>query len=327
MLHESGLPYSFFFDAVAYAVYVRNRLPTSSVTRFEAWFGYKPRIDQLRPFGCVAHVHIPAAHRTKMDPRTHRCVFIGISADSKQYRLFNPATRTVIQSRDVQFDEHLFGGSTVAGGGSALDTVELFSDSLPGSVLAPQSAAAPAAPAAPAVAAQPAAAAANGRSLRSAGPAPAVVGPSSVASRRGVSGLMDILSSGTNDVPSALQVDRALLVELGVGHDPDIAELSTALLSLTSAGAAPIVTDPLTPEDAMRTPQAAQWKTAMQSEFDALQQAGTYTLVPAPPGVKPIGVKWVLKTKRNAAGEVVKYKARVVAKGYAQRYGIDYEET
>ena len=342
MLHESGLPYSFFFDAVAYAVYVRNRLPTSSVagmTRFEAWFGYKPRIDQLRPFGCVAHVHIPAAHRTKMDPRSHRCVFIGISADSKQYRLFDPATRTVIQSRDVQFDEHLFGGSTVAGGGSALDTVELFSDSLPGSVLVPQYAAAPAvaaqpaaaaaapAPDAPAAVPAPATAAANGRSLRSAGPAPAVVIPSSVASRRGVSGLMDILSSGTNDVPSALQVNRALLVELGVGHDPDIAELSTALLSLTSAGAAPIVTDPLTPEDAMRTPQAAQWKTAMQSEFDALQQAGTYTLVPAPPGVKPIGVKWVLKTKRNAAGEVVKYKARVVAKGYAQRYGIDYEET
>ena len=45
-----------------------------------------------------------------------------------------------------------------------------------------------------------------------------------------------------------------------------------------------------------------------------------------PKGVKPIGVKWVLKTKLNEDGDVEKFKARVVEKGYAQRHGIDYTE-
>ena len=176
----------------------------------------------------------------------------------------------------------------------------------------------------------PAAAAPLGnRRGRSAGPAPSVVVPSSIVSRKAVTALLDARSgaSGPLDVPSAVQVDHGLLAALGVGHDPETAALSAELLALTATADVPIVTDPLSVEAAMRTPQADQWKAAMQSEFDALQLAQTYTLVPLPPGVRAIGAKWVLKAKRNAAGEVVKYKARLVAKGYAQRYGIDYEET
>lgn len=41
---------------------------------------------------------------------------------------------------------------------------------------------------------------------------------------------------------------------------------------------------------------------------------------------KAIGVKWVYKTKLNEDGEVEKYKARLVVKGYAQSYGVDYTE-
>lgn len=45
-----------------------------------------------------------------------------------------------------------------------------------------------------------------------------------------------------------------------------------------------------------------------------------------PKGSKPIGVKWVFKTKLNENGDVEKHKARLVDKGYAQRYGVDYTE-
>jgi transposase InsO family protein len=324
-LLASGLPSSFMFDAIAHAVYVRNRLPAAAqagMTPFEAWHGRKPRVDVLRPFGCLAHVHVAEAHRNKMEARSRRCVLLGYSAESKQYRLYDPAARTIIQSRDVRFDEHLFYGSTVAEGGTVTQTI---SDSLP----VPMTDPAPQQPSAPPAAAPNEAAADSGRRGRSAGPPSVVLIPSSLAGRREVHALQDARpwSSGSSDVPSAVHIDHATLAELGVSHGSETAELAADLLALTAAGDVPITTDPVSVEAAMATPQAAQWRAAMKAEFDALQQAQTYTLVPPPRGQRPIGAKWVLKAKRNAAGEVIKYKARLVAKGYAQRHGVDYEET
>ena len=64
----------------------------------------------------------------------------------------------------------------------------------------------------------------------------------------------------------------------------------------------------------------------MDQEIDAIERNQTWELVEAPKGKKPIGVKWVYKTKVNAQGEVEKHKARLVVKGYKQKYGGDYKE-
>ena len=53
---------------------------------------------------------------------------------------------------------------------------------------------------------------------------------------------------------------------------------------------------------------------------------GTWELVDLPHGVKPIGLKWVFKLKRNLDGSINKYQARLVEKGYKQQYGIDFDE-
>ena len=53
----------------------------------------------------------------------------------------------------------------------------------------------------------------------------------------------------------------------------------------------------------------------------------TWDLVPFPKGKNVIGCKWVYKVKHNVDGSISRYKARRVAKGYAQTYGVDYEET
>ncbi|MBZ2164341.1 hypothetical protein K8B34_20455, partial [Alteromonas stellipolaris] len=52
-----------------------------------------------------------------------------------------------------------------------------------------------------------------------------------------------------------------------------------------------------------------------------------WELVDLPPNVRPIGCKWIYKTKRGWKGLVEAFKARLVAKGYSQREGIDYEKT
>ncbi|MCO5588521.1 hypothetical protein L7F22_042478 [Adiantum nelumboides] len=68
------------------------------------------------------------------------------------------------------------------------------------------------------------------------------------------------------------------------------------------------------------------WQEAMNEEMNALYGNETWELVPLPKGKKPIGCRWVYKVKHNRDGRVSRYKTRLVAKGYAQTYGIDYEE-
>jgi len=70
-----------------------------------------------------------------------------------------------------------------------------------------------------------------------------------------------------------------------------------------------------------------KWDNAMDEEMAALDANVTWELVALPKDKKAIGCKWVYKVKHNANGSMSIYKTRLVAKGYVQTYGIDYEET
>lgn len=64
----------------------------------------------------------------------------------------------------------------------------------------------------------------------------------------------------------------------------------------------------------------------MEEEIHAIDKNNTWELTTLPQGEKAIGVKWVYMIKRKADGKIDRYKAKLVAKGYNQEYGIDYEE-
>uniref|UniRef100_A0A2N9GXG9 Integrase catalytic domain-containing protein n=1 Tax=Fagus sylvatica TaxID=28930 RepID=A0A2N9GXG9_FAGSY len=69
------------------------------------------------------------------------------------------------------------------------------------------------------------------------------------------------------------------------------------------------------------------WQQAMADELDALHKTHTWDMTTLPPGKSAVGCKWVYKIKTRADGSVERYKARLVARGFTQEYGIDYEET
>jgi hypothetical protein len=80
-------------------------------------------------------------------------------------------------------------------------------------------------------------------------------------------------------------------------------------------------------EAAMKSPDGKLWKEAMDKEFNSLTEMNTWNLTALPPGRKAISSKWVYRIKRKADGEIDKFKARMVARGFTQIYGVDFTET
>ncbi|CAL2259326.1 unnamed protein product [Prunus armeniaca] len=77
-------------------------------------------------------------------------------------------------------------------------------------------------------------------------------------------------------------------------------------------------------EEAFNDPK---WAKAMNIEMEALQKNNTWDIVDLPKGMKPVGCRWVFIVKYNADGTVERYKARLVAKGFTQTYGVNYHDT
>jgi hypothetical protein len=93
--------------------------------------------------------------------------------------------------------------------------------------------------------------------------------------------------------------------------------LNDAELLLTSAEEPPTFAE---------AEKEASWRKAMLEKMKSIEENSTWELVDPPCRCRPIGLKWVFKVKRDEHGAIVKYKARLVARGFVQREGIDFEE-
>ena len=110
------LPSGLWAEAVATAVYLRNRCLTRALTGMtphEAWFGTKPSYKHLRTFGCLAYAHLTqqareAYHKLgKLGPKAIRCIFVGYSSVTRAgYRLWDPVGRKLITTLHASFEEH-----------------------------------------------------------------------------------------------------------------------------------------------------------------------------------------------------------------------------
>jgi hypothetical protein len=107
-------------------------------------------------------------------------------------------------------------------------------------------------------------------------------------------------------------------------EEAEIAEMVETLAEMALRTAGP---EPQTIEDALSREDGASWHAAAAVEFEAMKQTGTWELVELPAGRKAVGCRWVFKIKKNADGTVERYKARIVAQGFAQKPHLEYTET
>jgi len=91
-----------------------------------------------------------------------------------------------------------------------------------------------------------------------------------------------------------------------------------------------LITEPYIPvsyKDAMSCTEREEWKPAIGDEYDSLMENKTWEITRLPLGRKAIKSKWVLDYKPGYKGVELRYKARLVACGYAQLFGVDYLDT
>jgi hypothetical protein len=314
-----------------------EQAPTKGVegmTPYEAWCGKKPAVHHLRTFGCVVYVRNTRPNLKKLENRGRRMVFIGYEKGSKAYRAYDPISGRVDITRDAVFDEGAqwdwaetrekeAGGSSDGSGiftilypvernreykeigrreepvvqgaaGGAEQEAEQGTPQPDQGIPPAEFGTPPAAPNSPA----------------------AVVSPAQFVSPPGVIDEEQLDDEHTGDTPLRFRTVDNLL---GPANPPGYAQrfLEDVELLAVSAEESVSLTEALKHEC---------WKNAMVEELTTIEENNTWTLTSLPVGRKAIGLKWVFKVKRDEQGTIVRHKARLVVKGYAQREGVDFDE-
>jgi transposase InsO family protein len=345
LLKQRGVPAIFWGEAVVTAVYILNRSPTKALngrTPYEAWHGRKPAVSHLRVFGCLAFAK-ELGHIGKLDDRSTPGVFIGYAEGSKAYRILDPETHHVRTVRDVVFDE---------GRGWAWDkavdddptptyddfTVEYVHFEAAGGV---GSSLPPSTP--PSVPASPPAPAPHSPATTSAAPSSSPPPPQPATPR--TPSPMATSPGSTASTPAHVEHDPVEFAtplsrdeeRLDAYHDGEplrYRTMETLLGDQPVPGLASrdvevqllLTCDDGEPQSFAEAEGHAAWRAAMQSEMDAVEENRTWELADLPRGHRPITLKWVFKLKRDEAGAIVKHKARLVARGFVQQEGIDFDD-
>jgi len=303
MIRAQGLDLEFWAKAVNMAIYIKNQCPTKALeskTLQEAWTSRKPDVFHLRVFGCKTFAHIPNENRSKLESKSMPCVFLGYCEGTKAYRLMCVKTKRIIKSRDVVFLE---GTKKVEGVhhnrpfpkqvehvvNEIVNDDELVKD-------------------------------ANPISLNE-GSAKGMEGDEFTSNSSLEEEFATPRDEGLNEPQQDGQKEKPQRQRKEWPCDWWVAtkEVERATIAFLE--------EPQTVEEVLNSEDAKKWEMAMQEEYDSFVVNNTWSLVPLPKGRKPISCKWVFKIKHGVHGEIERYKARLVARGFTQTFGVDYNET
>ncbi|KAK9075210.1 hypothetical protein SSX86_003531 [Deinandra increscens subsp. villosa] len=341
MLFNGQVPTKYWVEAFSTAVFVINRLPSkilSNKSPFHMLFSQNPRYENFRVFGCRVFPYLRDYTDHKLAPRSLPCIFFGYSSQHKGFKCFEPTTNRVFITRHARFDEQTlpFVNNTTSDfhrleiskfQDDTFDTVpqnEIPKPPLTNIRPVTQSPCTICEEPAPLMSQNPI----NQRSIQIPSTPPPQIGPEPPNSPQPQIGPEPPTSPQpqTQSTPAAsLNFDPAqpvpthpMLTRAKSGiHKPNprYAHVAHKTSSLK---------DPKTFKTAQKF---AHWNDAMQKEMTALHANNTWKLVPRPTGCNIVGSKWLYRTKYRSDGTIERFKARLVAQGYSQVPGLDYNYT
>lgn len=279
MLIHANLPQNLWAEAVLTAVYLRNRSPTEILcdrTPYEVWYKRKPKVSHLRVFGSFA-VALNNGQKTKFDPRGKQYIMVGYSLVAKAYRLFDRTNQTIVERRDVIFDETGFQNSE----SGRIESRSVDSD--PFYVVLNQETP-------------------EHTELIEGNP---IVEEVEVLEEYGFNTAEELSSSTEEDEITIQQVGEEIeeSEELVNQEEPKRGRGRPRILregnrgrprkqfNVVSGLSAEIEFVPQTPQEAMNCEKVSEWRKAMQMEYDALKKNKTWSLVDLPAGKRVIGCK------------------------------------
>lgn len=302
LLKEMEMPLYLWGEAVRHSIYLLNRLPTravSGMTPYEAWSGKKPHLEHIRVFGCLAYMKLPTVNLKKLDDSSKAVVHLGKEPGTKAYRLFDPETNKISVSRDVLFEERRVWNwsqfSTPRA--SRLENFVVFTGGMheheQTETIEDESG----------NTYTPSSATRSNQSTNN------EYTPQS--SQRSSASVSSNTSSDEDSQPRPLRFLEDIYNET---EPVELAEDELMLMGIDE------------PVNYSQAAKEGEWRKAMRVEIDAVERNNTWVLTELPTGRKAIDLKWIYKIKRDADGQIIKYKARIVAKGYVQKQGVDFEE-
>eukprot|EP00253_Pinus_taeda_P018200 PITA_18200 len=298
MLHAKSLPHNLWAEALNCANYIQNRSPHRFVkdqTPFEAWNGTKPEVTHLRVFGSRAWARIPSKKIKALDPQSIECIFVGYPDGVKGYRLLLPSTDKLIIERSVKFEESL----SHAPQSPHADTFYL-----------------------PRVR--------DDDSVHSDADTDHIDAEEEHADVETESSDTNVVHANDDPQPRPDRASSSESYSSVINQRTRSLQFIEPPLVLTATEPSPSwhchlvqSSDPQSYAKATRHPS---WESAME-EYNSLLENQTWDLVPLPSGRKLVQCKWVYRTKSVANGQITRRKASLVAKGFQQVHGIDYDET
>jgi len=308
MLNEYSLPKHLWAEAVNTACYVVNRVSIRAIlnkTPYELWKGYKPKISHFRVFGSKCFVLDESPKVTKFDSKSIEGVFVGYAMSSKAYRIYIASHKIVIESVHVKFDEGA--NQKVEKGieivGTQVPIVDMDESEGQPEQTQPNMDA-------PNVETEPI--------------------YDTDATNDEMDPLVEEVQSKETQHPTEYKIPEDLRevpshpLSNVIGDPRERVKTRSKLNQMIGHCAFVSHIEPKNFKDANVDPN---WICAMQEELAQFERNKVWELVPKPNNRMIIGTKWVFRNKKDENGNVIRNKARLVAQGYKQQEGIDFEET